>query len=246
MIGLLPFLYGIIFIVRFINKGVLLVTIMIIYNPHNEKIIQERIKQAEALLKGIPARYCFITGSFLYKEKYRDIDIFVVSRTKKKLEIKDKKAKITMIDFNDLYSLFYHSACKSCIAKNILPTRPLKVTISNYWHVINEAVPTLLNQKDRFHKNVRFLMLYTEYFRTGEVLDTFQLAKKIGQFKDYRSILEYVKSEVPKSIAKSAKPSYAKRFFYTQAGYYRDLQSYEAQHFLYELTREVARGTAYG
>lgn len=182
----------------------------------------------------------------MHKEKYRDIDVFVVSRTKKKLEIKDKKAKITALDFNDLYSLFYHSASKSCIAKNILPGRPLKVTIADYWHVINEAIPTLLNKKDKFHKSVRFLVLYTEFFKTGEVLDSFQLAKKIGQFRDYRSILEYVKNEVPKIFTKSMKRSYAKRFFYTQAGYYKDLREYEAQDFLYRLTHEVTRGVAYG
>ena len=61
---------------------------MIIYNPQNERMIKERIERAEALLNQVPAKYCFITGSFLYKEKYNDIDVFVISRTKK--EIKDK------------------------------------------------------------------------------------------------------------------------------------------------------------
>src|SRR3989344_5981945 len=99
---------------------------MIIYNPYDEKMITERIEKAEKLLEQIPAKYCFITGSFLYKQDYKDIDIFVISRTVKKLKVDDKKAKITLIDFNDLYPLFYHSISKSCIAKNILPVRPLK------------------------------------------------------------------------------------------------------------------------
>lgn len=219
---------------------------MIIYNPHNEKIINERIKQAELIFGQIPAKYCFITGSFLYKENYNDIDLFVISRTKKKLHIQDKKVKITILDFNDLYSLFYHSVSKSCIAKNILPQKPLKVTLSDYWRVINEAIPTLLNQKDRFHKNVRFLVLYTEYFKTGDVLDTFQLGRKINSFKNYKKIIEYVKNEAPNIIYGHAKPSYVRRFFYTQAGYYKDLREYNAQEFLYELTHEVTRGISYG
>ena len=45
---------------------------MIIYNPHNTIILELRIKEAEELLAQIPAQYCFITGSFLYKKKYRD------------------------------------------------------------------------------------------------------------------------------------------------------------------------------
>ncbi|MDO8511620.1 MAG: hypothetical protein Q7S55_05665 [Nanoarchaeota archaeon] len=217
---------------------------MIIYAPHNENLLKERIIQAEKILNQIPAKYCFITGSFLYKEKYNDIDVFVISRTKKEIKIKNKKVKITIIDFNDLYSLFCHSVSKSCIAKNILSTRQLKVTFSDYWNVINEAIPTLMNEKDKFNKNVRFLILYTEYFRTGKVLDTYELAEKISQFKDYKEILDYVKNELVEIIRKGMKLSYAKRFFYTQAGHYKDLREYDAQNFLYGLAHDAV--TAHG
>lgn len=219
---------------------------MIIYNPHNVQIIEERINVTKALLDEIPAKYCFITGSFIYKEKYRDIDIFVVTRSKKQIKVGNKKAKVTIIDFNDLYSLFYHSISKSCIAKNIVPTKPLKVTISDYWHVVNEAVPTLLNQKNKYHKDVRFLVLYTEYFKTGEILDTFQLDKKISDFRNYQDVLEYIKENVPLVINRHRKKSYLKRFFYTQAGFYRDLRDYSAQSFLYNLTHSITRGFAHG
>ena len=219
---------------------------MIIYNPYNEKLLSERLKEAEQLLTQIPTKYCFITGSFLSKEKYKDIDIFVVTRSKKEITPKNRKVKITTIDFNDLYSLFYHSVSKSCVAKALLPQRPLKVTLSDYWQVINEAIPTLLNEKDKFHKQVRFLILYTEYFKTNEVLDTFQLNEKIKFFKNYHEIMGYVKRELPSIINNRAKPSYVKRFFYTQAAHYKELQGYAAQSFLYDLTHDVARGTAHG
>ena len=123
---------------------------MIIYNPHNETTLSERLKEAGELLAQIPAKYCFITGSFLYKEKYKDIDVFVITRSKTEITLKNKKVKITTIDFNDLYSLFYRSVSKSCIAKSILPAKQLKVTLTDYWRVINEAIPTLLNQKNKF------------------------------------------------------------------------------------------------
>ena len=219
---------------------------MIIYNPHNEHLLNERIAEAEELLAQIPVKYCFISGSFLYKENYKDIDLFVVTRTKKELALKNEKVKVTLMDFNDLSSLFYHSVSKSCIAKNLLPQRALKVTLSDYLQVINEAIPTLLNQKDTFHKNVRFLIVYTEYFKTGNVLDTFALNDKISHFKDYREVLAYVKQELPKIVARWAKPSYMKRFFYTQAGYYRKLRDYAAQTFLYGLTHEIIKGSADG
>lgn len=219
---------------------------MIIYNPHNGKIIEERTKMARAILDEIPAKYCFITGSFIYGEKYEDIDIFVITRSKKEMKVNNAKAKVTIIDFNDLYSLFVHSIAKSCIAKNTLPIKPLKVTLSDYWHVVNEAVPTLLNKKNKYHKDVRFLILYTEYFRTGEVLDTFQLNKKIRGFSNYKQVLQYLKENVPLVINRHRHPSYIKRFFYTQAGYYKNIRNYSAQSFLYTLTHVITRGIAHG
>lgn len=215
---------------------------MIIYNPHNNKLLPDRLLQAEEILSHVPAKCCFITGSFLYKEKYKDIDVFVVSRSKKKIFLDNPKIKLTCIDFNDLYSLFYHSISKSCIAKNILPQRSLKVTLSDYWGVINEAVPTLLNQKNKYHKEVRFLVLYTEYFKSEEVLDTFQLNERINEFKNYKNVLNYIQKEVPLILASRAKTSYLKRFFYTQAGHYKDILYYDAQNFLYQLAHTIIKG----
>ena len=220
--------------------------IMIIYNPHNNIILKKRIKEAESILNNIPAKHCFITGSFLFQEKYKDIDVFVVSRIKKKLEIKNKKIKIMIIDFNDLYSLFYHSTAKSCIAKNILPIKPLKVTLTDFWDIINEAIPTILNDNKNFQKQIRFLVLYTEYFKTKQILDSYELSKRIKQFKKTDEVLKYLNTELSDIIKNNAEPSYIKRFFYTQATKYKDLREYKAQDYLYELAHRITRGLING
>lgn len=217
---------------------------MIIYNPNDENIIKERIEEVQKILNSIPAKYCFISGSFLFKKDYKDIDVFVISRTKKEIKTTNKKINIIRIDFNDLYSLFYHSASKSCIAKNILPKKPLKATISDYWGVINEAVPTILNEKDKYHKNIRFLVLYTEYFKNNKILDTYELRIKIEKFKNFKEILNYIAQEIPLIINKHIKRSYTQRYFYTQAGYYKDSIDYESQKYLYELSHNIVRGAA--
>ena len=220
---------------------------MIIYNPNDEQMLKERIKEAEELLDQITAKHCFITGSYLYKKNYNDIDIFIITRSKKKFKVSIKKAKITIFDFNDLHSLFYHSISKSCLAKNVLPSKSLKVTLSDYWQVINEAVPTILNQKNKYHKEIRYLVLYTEFFKNKIVLDTYQLNQKIKEFKNYNSILQYIKENVPDAINKNAKKSYLKKFFYTQAGFYKDIKDqYDAQDILYELTHAITRGVVHG
>ncbi len=214
---------------------------MFIYASHNQKILAKRVEQAQQILKEIPSKHCFITGSFLYKEKYKDIDIFIISRSKKPFPLKSKNITLTVLDFNQLYSLFYHSISKSCIAKSILPKKDLKVTISDYWTVINEAVPTLYNERKNFKKNIRFLVLYTEYFKNREVLDSFQLAEKVASFRSTKEVIEYLKKEVPQVMKKQASFTYLKRFFYTQAAVYKELKEYKAQNFLYKLTHLITR-----
>jgi hypothetical protein len=214
---------------------------MIIYNPKSTKILPERIRLAEQLLSEIKAKHCFITGSFLYKDSYKDIDIFVITRSKTRIIIKNKKAKVAIIDFNSLYSLFYHSAKKCCISKSILPEREVKATASDYWNIINEAVPIVFNSPNNYKKNIRFLVLYTEYFKEGNILDSYELSKKIESIKSWEDVIGYVKSEVPKIINAKIKKSYIKRFFYTQAGYYKDSTEYKAQRFLYELSHLITR-----
>jgi len=211
---------------------------MIIKYEDNE-IIRKREKLAEEIFNRLPYRYCFITGSFLYKEKYRDVDVFVITRSKKKAELKDKKIKIQTLDFNDLHSLFYHSISKSCIAKNILPKKPLKITISDYWNVINEAVPTIFNEKNKFKKYIRDLVLYTSYLKDQTVLGSNELNEKISSFNNLNEVLKYIKNEIPGIIKAKARQSYIKRFFYTESGSYKDMFQYDSHRFLYNLCHSV-------
>ncbi|MFH0876260.1 MAG: hypothetical protein V1859_10065, partial [archaeon] len=214
---------------------------MIIYNPDG-MVYNDRLLLAEKILGTISYKHCFITGSFLFKEKYNDIDLFIISRGKKKPKIKNEMLKIAFIDYNDTYSLFFHSITKSCVSKSILPKKELKVTLSDFWQVINEAVPTLMNEKDKFHKNVRFLFLYTEYFKDGKILGSNELNERISFFKDYKDILEYITISIPDIINSHAKKSYIKRHFYTQAGYYKSSMEYESQKYLYRLSHSIIRG----
>jgi hypothetical protein len=175
----------------------------------------------------------------LFKDNPKDIDVFVISRSRKGLNLNNKKINITRLDFNDLYSLFYHSVKKECISKNILPEKPLKVTIAQYWDVINEAVPIIFNEQNRYYKEVRDLVLYTEYFKQGKILSSSELKVFISRFKGYKEILEYAQDNAKRIIPKEISKGYLKRFFYTQAGNYKGLLEYKAQNFLYNLSHAL-------
>lgn len=202
-----------------------------IYGPQH--ILPERVKLAEEILNQIKVKHAFISGSFLFSEKYNDIDLFLVSRSKKKLDL-PKEVKVNYIDFNELYSLFYHSIIQICVSKNILIQKPLKTTFSHYWSIINEAVPEYLNYQNT--KQLRSLILHTEYYKNKQVLNPKELYDKVNSLKDP---LQYLKEDAPKVISAHCKKSYLKRFIYTQAGFYKEYE-YDAQKYLYELAHLVA------
>ena len=212
---------------------------MIIYNP--ESMIKERIEEAKSILAALPYKYCFITGSFLYCKKFKDIDLFIITRSKKKPKL-NKKIKATIIDFNDLHSLFYHSISKMCVAKNILPKKPLRTTIADYWNIINETIPTLLNEKTNFHKSIRSLILSTEYLKNNNILDSPNLKAKINTFTNYKQVLKYIKEESPKAIINHANKNYIKRYFYTQAAFHKQNISYKGQKDLYDISHAIVQG----
>lgn len=211
---------------------------MIIYSPEN--IIPERIQKANKILEKLPYRYCFITGSFLFKEKYKDIDIFAITRSKKEPKLSGR-IKFTKIDFNELHSLFYYSVSKMCVSKEILPKKELRVTVADYWSIINETIPTLLNEKESFHKTIRSLVLYTEYLRENKILDSFELTNLISSFRDYGDVFDYIKREAPFAIKKRVKDRYIKKYFYSQAGFHKKNLEYAGQKDLYEITHAIVQ-----
>ncbi|MDD9953681.1 MAG: hypothetical protein OXR66_05065 [Candidatus Woesearchaeota archaeon] len=211
---------------------------MIIYNPHDHGLLSDRVEQAQVFFRELP-KYAFISGSFLYQKKYNDIDMFIITRSTKKFQC--EHATITLLDFNQLSSLFYHSITKHCVAKTVLPTSPVTVTLASYWDVVNETVPDLLNNKNTFRKTIRSLVLYTEFLRSGKILDTVQLQNAVQTFKTYKDVLQYVLHEVPPIMKKRGKASYLKRFFYAQAATYKSVE-YDAQKFLYDVAHHITRG----
>ncbi|MBU0756862.1 MAG: hypothetical protein KKF44_02250, partial [Nanoarchaeota archaeon] len=59
--------------------------------------------------------------------------------------------------------------------------------------------------------------------------------------KDYRKALEFIKENIPEIISMNMKKSYAKRFFYTMAGFYKDDMGYDSLTYLYELSHKILR-----
>ena len=72
----------------------------------------------------------------------------------------------------------------------------------------------------------------------------YNLKMENEEFKNFKSILNYINKEAPLVINKNVKKSYIKRYFYTQAGYYKGAFDYKSQRYLYELTHNIVKSVA--
>jgi hypothetical protein len=99
----------------------------------------------------------------------------------------------------------------------------------------------IFNEKKTFQKDIRYLVLYTEYLLNGVILDSYSLTKRVDGFKDYRSVLDYIKKNVPAAITKNTCNNYIKRFFYTQSGFYKDTLGYESHKYLYDISHNIIK-----
>lgn len=212
---------------------------MIIYNPQDTDLLKNRVGEASRILDKIEAKHCFITGSFLYAKNYKDIDIFVITRKKAKFLVKNKKAAVSVIDFNELHSLAYHSLAKCCVSKDILPKKTIRLTMSEYWSAVNEAIPSLMNEKTKPEKQIRTVVLYTEYLRNNKVLDSFELRQMTNKLRTKQEFYRYLEHSLPAAVHAWKKQGYIRRFFYTQAGNYRKFFEFSSQRHLYMLCHRI-------
>ena len=52
-------------------------------------------------------------------------------------------------------------------------------------------------------------------------------------------IINYISKEAPKVFSDKISPGYIKRFFYSQAGNYKDMAEYSSQKYLYDLSHAI-------
>lgn len=129
------------------------------YYITGEGIKPERVEKAKQILKKLKYPRAFISGSFLFKEKYNDIDIFVVGRQRKQYQ-KGKKQFI-FLTWNDLSKpIFFSSATCSVSTFSLTSIKPdlrrtsFEEILLSYEVGINE----ILDNDDQ--KTLRYILNY--------------------------------------------------------------------------------------
>jgi hypothetical protein len=115
-----------------------------------DKIIQKRIPLAVKLLKRFSPNNAFISGSFLFKEKYSDIDIFVIVRRGYK-EVHEDTLHIIYLTQKRLLSQVFQSASLISIANFQIPSKVNRsqLKLSDIMALYHETVIEIMDKERR-------------------------------------------------------------------------------------------------
>ena len=145
-----------------------------------EGMIPERVEKAKEILKGMN-RKAFISGSFLYKKEYNDIDIYVLNKQRKSYRREDKH--FTFITEKDLRQPIFVSVAKYSVATFSPVTNPSfrRNTFGEIMFIYQWAINQILDNEDQ--KELRDLLF--EYWLQGKryVLDARSLDSKVQEIK---------------------------------------------------------------
>ncbi len=143
-------------------------------------IRKDRLEKAAKLLKRYSRKHknkkMLISGSFLYNEKYNDIDIFIISKYNKE-DYRDGKVHINYLPADIEKTLFFRSIYSISIA-NFRSDKKIEEEfkaedILHYY----ELVILLIMQKDNYLSELRDLITRAEFASSGVIINSMQLKK---------------------------------------------------------------------
>ncbi len=146
-----------------------------------ESMIPERVETAKNILKEINYEKAFISGSFLYKQKYNDIDIYVLNKNRKSYNKEERH--FTFITEKDLHKPLFVSVAKYSVA-NFSPITNLKFKRNSFDEIMfiyQWVINQLLENEDQ--KELRNLVFEYGLRIENCVLDARSLDMRVQKIK---------------------------------------------------------------
>ncbi len=148
-------------------------------NVNGKEFIKEkRLEKAIDIIHKLEQKHknkkMMISGSFLFKEKYEDIDVFIFSKYNKE-DYQNGKIHITFLPESALESLFFSSLSKISISNFKFNNKnDFDIELNMVLQIYELLINAILNKED-YEKNLRDFIILTEYISKGVVLNSKQL-----------------------------------------------------------------------
>ena len=163
-----------------------------------EEIIYDRLNQGKKILnkffRNHKSTKIILSGSYLWNKKYNDIDLFIISKYKKK-DFKKNKLHVNYILEEDMDTIFFSSIMKISITNfNYLKKKKFKLDIFDLISIYQELIIYLLKKED-YKEELRNFILYSTYLSSNVILNSKQinlLFEKIDNSKNKIEIIQKI------------------------------------------------------
>ncbi len=173
-----------------------------------EKILPARLDQAKKLLKKLSRKFknkqVFITGSFLYAQKYNDIDIFVITKYQKD-DYKKGKHHINYLSKDVYSSLFFASAQKVCVSNKKIKKQDIteKIGLDTLTSLYQELFQDLTKDFKGVKKSARDFLLQAAVLSRSEIPSSPQLKEQTDVLLSIKKPKELVKKIFVQAVVMS-------------------------------------------
>ncbi|MFW5866094.1 MAG: hypothetical protein ACOCU6_03295 [Nanoarchaeota archaeon] len=182
------------------------------FHIYGSGMIPSRAYKAKELLKSFSCR-AFISGSFLYKHSYSDIDIYIISN--KRVQYRKGDYHYTHITESDLRKPMIASAtryCVSTIALEDITVQRKRYGLSNTILAYEQAVAEHLEGEG--FKTLKHLITEYHLIVKNKLLDSRELTEQYESISKSKNAI-HAMNEMTKSILLSA---YSKTYLYVDLG----------------------------
>jgi len=143
-----------------------------------ERIIPGRVAEAAAIIKMLERKHkkkkIIISGSFLFNERYSDIDAFIFTKYDKE-DYRRGSLHANFLPESALDSLFFSSLCQVSVSNfNYAARTTFDIKLSDLLQTYELLISSMLNKED-YENSLRDFLLNAEYVSRGVVLNPEQL-----------------------------------------------------------------------
>lgn len=205
-----------------------------------EKIRNDRLRLATIHLKIFSRKFknkhVIISGSFLYYEKYNDIDIFVIS----KYEKEDYYLGEFHINYltEDVYgSLFFAGMKKLCVSNKRISYNELteKINLDTFISLYQELFNDLDRKFEGIKTTIREFLMQSAFISKAPIPDSFELKEQLEAILALKKQKEAVKKLFINAVIIGIKPETAITAMKEIISSYKDIMHEYKQHKSYYL-----------
>ncbi len=143
-----------------------------------EGMIPKRVEEAKEILKGLHKGRAFISGSFLFKEEYQDIDIFIVGR--KREQYQQGKKQFIFLTWSDLAKPIFFPSVSYCVSTFSLAEVKPDLRRTNFEELLlsyEVSINEIIENDDQ--KTLRYILNYYYINVQKRVLNSSVLDKEL-------------------------------------------------------------------